>query len=405
MRTTPTKTLLLAAPFAGLLSVFCVDASAAWQDETVLVSKQGDQAVVRKMNDDKVLFQSKDGEAAMVWAMANGRTTVVLAGKYFLSKSVVPPRDGVTLILTEESDLEMSPDSKQTEAMGFRGRGKVAQQILPLIHVRNRNNVRVICLGTLRWSKFEASETRPMFCQTFPVTFDGRSKGGLGVKGGMLVGTGDPSTGYWLVDCQGVEVPLLSVQLETKAIDALLAMEGCDDIRIGMIANLSPRNPPETAGTVDRRMWPFPTPPPSNRGRTGEAFDANSSNSGIVLDRLVGQKGHELIDGNGSTVEVKELISIDQPSKFVCYCVNSGARLTDRSRGPERLDIWKATMYPYVTDVKYTVDVPKLPEALPKFDITANIEMTLGDGAKQTISHTVPIDIEKELKYEPQAKK
>jgi hypothetical protein len=62
----------------------------SWEDETVLVSKQGDQAVVRKMNDDKVLFKSKDGEAAMVWAMANGRTTVVLAGKYFLSKSVVP---------------------------------------------------------------------------------------------------------------------------------------------------------------------------------------------------------------------------------------------------------------------------------------------------------------------------
>jgi hypothetical protein len=103
----------------------------SWEDETVLVSKQGDQAVVRKMNDDKVLFKSKDGEAAMVWAMANGRTTVVLAGKYFLSKSVVPPRDGVTLILTKESDLEMSPDSKQTEAMGFRGGGKIAQQILP----------------------------------------------------------------------------------------------------------------------------------------------------------------------------------------------------------------------------------------------------------------------------------
>ncbi|MCK5712771.1 MAG: hypothetical protein KAI25_08655, partial [Hyphomicrobiaceae bacterium] len=68
-------------------------------------------------------------------------------------------------------------------------------------------------------------------------------------------------------------------------------------------------------------------------------------------------------------------------------------------------DIWKATMYPYVTDVKYTVDVPKLPEALPKFDVTANIEMTLGDGTKKAISHTVTIDIEKELKYEPQTNK
>ena len=76
-----------------------------------------------------------------------------------------------------------------------------------------------------------------------------------------------------------------------------------------------------------------------------------------------------------------------------------------RKGAAERLDIWKATMYPYVTDVKYTVDVPKLPEALPKFDVTANIEMTLGDGTKKTISHTVTIDIENEFKYEPQTNK
>ena len=89
------KALLLAAMVIALAGTPGLSAEKkSWEDETVLVSKQGDQAVVRKMNDDKVLFKSKDGEAAMVWAMANGRTTVVLAGKYFLSKSVVPPRDG-----------------------------------------------------------------------------------------------------------------------------------------------------------------------------------------------------------------------------------------------------------------------------------------------------------------------
>ncbi len=59
------RCLLLAAVVVGLVSASSLAVEkTSWQDETVLVSKQGAQAVVRKMNDDKVLFQSKDGEAA-----------------------------------------------------------------------------------------------------------------------------------------------------------------------------------------------------------------------------------------------------------------------------------------------------------------------------------------------------
>ncbi len=61
------KALLLAAMVIALAGTPGLSAEKkSWEDETVLVSKQGDQAVVRKMNDDKVLFKSKDGEAAMV---------------------------------------------------------------------------------------------------------------------------------------------------------------------------------------------------------------------------------------------------------------------------------------------------------------------------------------------------
>jgi hypothetical protein len=45
------------------------------------------------------------------------------------------------------------------------------------------------------------------------------------------------------------------------------------------------------------------------------------------------------------------------------------------------------------------MQVPKLPEAFPKFDVTAALEVTLGDGSKKTFSKTVTIDVEKPVDY------
>jgi len=77
------KSFLLTAMVVGLMNLSSLSAAEkSWEDETVLVGKQGDQTVVRKMKGDKVLFQHKDAQLAIEWAMSNARTTVVQAGRY-----------------------------------------------------------------------------------------------------------------------------------------------------------------------------------------------------------------------------------------------------------------------------------------------------------------------------------
>jgi pectin methylesterase-like acyl-CoA thioesterase len=106
------KYLLLTAVVLGLVSVPSLGAEKkSWKDDTMLVSKQGDQTVVRKMKGDKVLFKHKDAQLAVEWAMANARTTLVQAGKYVVNDSIDVPRDGVTLIIDQGAVIEMNLDA------------------------------------------------------------------------------------------------------------------------------------------------------------------------------------------------------------------------------------------------------------------------------------------------------
>ncbi|NQT38569.1 MAG: hypothetical protein HQ581_13820, partial [Planctomycetes bacterium] len=123
MRNTNAKSipLLLTAMIVGVLNVpNLFAAKKSWKDDTALVSKQGDQTVVRKMNGDKVLFQNKDAQLAVEWAMGNARTTLVQAGKYVVNDSVDAPRDGVTLIIGQGAVIEMNLDADPKTNIGFR---------------------------------------------------------------------------------------------------------------------------------------------------------------------------------------------------------------------------------------------------------------------------------------------
>ncbi len=92
------KPFLLAAMFVGLATVPSMSGAAkSWQDETVLVGKQGDQTVVKGLNGEQVLFKNKDAQLAIEWAMGNARTTVVLAGRYMVDDSIDAPRDGLRM--------------------------------------------------------------------------------------------------------------------------------------------------------------------------------------------------------------------------------------------------------------------------------------------------------------------
>ena len=358
---------LLIAMAVGLLSVPGSSAAAeAWQEETVLISPQGDQTVVRPLKGDKVLYQNADPQLAIEWGLAHARTTLVLAGKYVVSESVDIPRDDVTLIIGQGAEISLNPDTEHTTDIGFRPAG--SHHLVPLIYNRGRKNVRVIHLGTLVHSTWQDQKPAK---QTFPVVFDGRNENRTcGVEGGMLLVAGAAAQSFLLLDVRGVEVPLLTVDSDSR-MDGVLALEGCEDCRLGMIVNLAPEP----------------------GGKTGETVDLNSSNRNITIERLVGERSQEIIDMNGSHATVNELVSIGEPQKLLCFCVGSGPRWTSRPRTADRLDVWRAAVLEDATDVRRRIEVPKLPSALPRFTVKATVEITLEDGSKREYSKEVEVDV------------
>jgi len=413
------KCLLPAAMAVALMNASILSAETkSWQDETVLISPQGDQTVVRSLKGDgqKILFKNADPQLAIEWGLANARTTVVLAGKYVVDDTVDVPRDGVTLIIDRGAVIAMNPKTEHKTDLGFRSTGNF-WQIVPLIYNRGRNNVRVISFGRLLWFCTEKGVPRKggKGRQTFPIVFDGR-KGGL--KGGMMLVCGATHRCCWLIDCDGVEVPLRVKN--GGAGGTPLGMEGCSGCKVGMIVNLPQKN-------RDPKAWPHyhvkdgkPVPPswPPD-GMTYEALDLNSSNQGITVERIIaerrlakpGMRSCEIVDCNASRMTIGEIVLVGElGNEHLHLCTKgSGPRFTRKGRpaagivvGRDGKTCSKMTCLgkdckggTILKDATMTVreDVPKLPDALPRFTVKATVEVTLKDGGKKTYTKAVEIDV------------
>jgi hypothetical protein len=360
------KFLLLTAMFFGMLNASSLgDEQTSWKEETVLISPQGDQIVVRSFKGDKVLFKNADPQLAIEWALTSARTAVVLAGKYVVSDSIDIPRNDVTLIISQGAEISLNPKTEHKTDIGFRPAG--SWQLVPLIYNR-RNNVRVIHLGTLIHSVWQ---DRKPAKQTFPVVFDGRNENRTcGIEGGLLLVAGSASQSCLLLDARGVHVPLVTLDSDSS-MDAVLTLEGCENCKLGMIVNLAPEP----------------------GGKTGETVDLNSSNRRITIERLVGERSQEIIDMNGSHADVREIVSVGKPQKFLCFCVGSGPRWTSRPRAADRLDVWQAAVLENAAKVHRRIQAPRLPEGLPRFTVKAAIEVTLKDGTRKVYTKDVEIDV------------
>jgi len=322
MRNTYAKSnfLLLTATFVGLVSMPSLSAGAKpWKEETVLISSQGDQTVVRPFEGDRILFKNADPQLAIEWGLANARTTVVLAGKYVVSDCIDIPRDTLVHSVWQEEQ-----------------RGK----------------------------------------QTFPIVFDGRNdKRTCGVEGGLLLVAGSAAQSCLLLDSRGVHVPLFALDYASleSGLDGVLTLEGCEDCRLGMIVNLAPK-PGST---------------------TGETVDLNSRNRGIAIERLVGERSNEIIDCNESHATVDEIVSIGKPQKLLTSSKGSGPRWTSKPQtGSVSLDVKQKTILEDAAGVALRLDVPTLPDALPRFTVRATVEVTLKDGSKKAFAKEAEIDVQ-----------
>ena len=430
------KPLLLAAMVIALAGTPGWSAEKkSWEDETMLVSKQGDQTVVRKINSDKVRFQSKDAQLAVEWAMANAHTTLVQAGKYVVNDSVDVPRDGVTLIIDQGAVIEMDLDADPKTDIGFRPAN--SQQLLPIIYIKDRNSVRVYYFGDLVFGKKKKPQgSAPPFVQTFPVVFDGRGDfpmplpprdpfGGnkprrtFGIDGGTLVATGTVHNFFLCLDAKNMHVPLVCPV--PSGGDAVFCMEGCENGVIGMVVNLAKEE----------------------GGQGGETVDLNACCGNITFETLIGERSHEILDCNASQADIENTVSIGRASTVFTLTPNHGARWTLNPLVPKRLTcrtltilsgddpakvglvrgrnrknklasvvdigdpktkekppadvkIGKVTFLADAVDVKRTITIPKLPDALPRFIVKATVEVTLKDGSRKLYTKAVEIDVRTE---------
>ncbi|MDP6543962.1 MAG: hypothetical protein QGH60_08205 [Phycisphaerae bacterium] len=382
------KYLLLTAMVIALMSVSvsCSTSSSlstgakSWKDETVLISPRGDQTVVRPFEGDRVLFKNADPQLAIEWGMANARTTMVMAGKYVVSESIDIPRDAVTLIIGQGAEISLNPKTEHKTDVGFRSRNSPGYwQLVPLIYNRGHDNVRVIHLGTLVHSVWEHSvwEDGNRAKQTFPIVFDGRNaKRTCGVKGGLLLVTGSTAQSCLLLDARGVHVPLLTPDFTAldSALDAVLVLEGCEDCKLGMTVNL----------------------PPESGGMTGVTVALNSRNRGITIERLLGEGWIEIIKCNESHATVGEVVFVGSPQELLMTTKDSRPRWTSKPRtGSVSLDVKKKTILEDARGSALRVEVPKLPDALPRFTVKATAEVTMKDGSKKKYTKEVEIDVRK----------
>ena len=404
-----------------------------WKNDTMLVSLRGENtAVCRVAQPDKVLFQNKDAQLAIEWAMANATTTVVQAGKYVVNDSIDAPRDGVTLIIDQGAVIEMNLDADPKTDISFRPAG--SQHLAPIIYIKDRNNVRVYYFGDLVHGKKQKPEgSVPPFVQTFPVVFDGRGDfpmplpprnpfGGnkprrtFGIDGGTLVATGTVHNFFLCLDAKNMQVPLVCPVASGG--DAVFCMEGCENGVIGMVANLAKEK----------------------GGKGGETVDLNACCGNISFETLIGERSHEIIDCNASQADIEETVSIGRASTVFTLTPNHGARWTLNPLVPKRLtckkltilscddpskvglvrgrnrkntlasvvdigdpktkekppvdiNIGEVTFQAAAVDVKRTITIPKLPEALPRFTVKATVEVTLKDGSKKEYTKEVEIDV------------
>ena len=64
------------------------DSPGNWKDQTHMVSKDGQECVVRALKNDAVLFRHKDPQRCVEWGMSNGVNTIVLEGEYIFDDRI-----------------------------------------------------------------------------------------------------------------------------------------------------------------------------------------------------------------------------------------------------------------------------------------------------------------------------
>lgn len=327
----------------------------------IMISREGAKTIARYGKNDKLLRGGKDAREIIEWSMTMADVVILQKGQYELNTTLEIPRPDTTLIIGKGATVKPAKDA--TLASLSEGHGIY----YALIRNRNRDNVKIINLGTLSIPQSADSLSRG----GVGLIFDGRNGGRTGINGGLILSAGAlRHQETWVVDSANVDIPLIC---DEDYINTALAMEGCEDCRIGIIAAL--------AGT---------------KARENEALDLNSYCERTTIATIIGTASAEqVIDINNSPdTRVGEVVGYGKDKRFPRHLVEHleyplfGHRLTQKphiehSKGSEIKN--ERVVDKNVKEWRRTVETPGFPDSLPLFNIKVTLTAVFEDGSEEQV--------------------
>ena len=328
----------------------------------VLVYQEEGVTRVKSGKTKAMLFQSPRPKEAIQWAMNHSPITIVTEGTYTLSGTIEIPRTNISLVITEKATLVATQDASLTKVSEGHG------NYYPLIRNAGHDNVNIINFGTLDPSAHVLGNKQ---VNNVAILFDGRNGGTCGINGGMIFSCGtlrSNGDAVWIVDARYVRVPLIWCDEAGNT----LAIEGCEDLSIGTIAELN-----ATGRT---------------KGRHGnEAIDLNSYCRRVHVELAIGTPPlEEVVDINNSPDCVFDEVRAYGRARTVKFRIYppTGKRLTQKSHIShsngtvvktekvikQKLKSWKTQ-----------IDVRGIPDQLPIITVAAKLTAVFEDGTTEQV--------------------
>lgn len=307
------------------------------------------------------------------WALYNARITVILDDTIKVGHTIHVPVSDTTLIVGPDAEL-LGPGSKAP-------RERAGVGAIPAVIRNTRDNVRIFNLGRIATQR----EIIP-FHDLAAVFFDGRNGGKNGIHGGLIFSTG--ATGkfnapYWVVDSANVEIPLV---WSKEFGHAVLAMEGTEDVTIGLVAGLYPSDYESAAQSETTDLNSFSKRTRIEhvigtfvKGQQDEILDLNNSPN-TVAEQVVGygkidQSADELIGRKGSLVDTVTYGPKSRRLTQKPYINHSkGTEIKNAKIVNNNVEQWKTFVEP-----------PGFPDALPVLRIIVRLAAVFEDGTAEEV--------------------
>ena len=363
--------------------------STAWGGEDfercLLVSREGDVIHATSAKTRETLFKNADAKKVIQWALENGTITILEPGTYTVNEAVRVSRSGTSLIIKENATLQMTPGFTSSYI------SEEGADYYPLVYVAPKDvfskdcileNVNVINFGTLKACGKTNKKATGRWGGGGCIIYDGRKWGKTcGIIGGRIfssgVMTGCRGAALWILDCKKTEIPLMCAEHYGNGV---VAAEGCEDLDIGILAGLA-----------------------GEKAEENETIDLNYFNKNIRIATVIGSApSEEILDINNSpNVTVERVVGYGDPKKMnlvglttyprsSCMTLKKYIGNSASSVVVKRKDVVNKE----VKQWERTVEVPPLPESLPRFAVKAKLIAVFEDGSREVVfDETIPLNL------------